>query len=147
GQPVGELKRRYGCSGSVCEVIDSILERAPYAGIIRNFIVGFHGETRADVSELVRFLSAARLDAIGVFDYSDEEGTEAASLPGKVSPATIKRRYDKLCALADELCSQRAEERVGSTVEVLVASVDDGQVEGWAAHQAPEVDGSTTLVA
>jgi len=146
-EPVLRRMRRFGSADRFLELIDSIRALAPEAGIRSNFIVGFPGETRADVSELVRFLSAARLDAIGVFDYSDEEGTEAASLPGKVSPATIKRRYDKLCALADELCSQRAEERVGSTVEVLVASVDDGQVEGWAAHQAPEVDGSTTLVA
>ena len=117
------------------------------AGARSNFIVGFPGETRADVDELVRFLTEARLDAIGVFDYSDEDGTEAAGLPGKVSAATIKRRYDRLSALADELCSQRAEDRLGSTVEVLVDSIADGVVEGRAAHQAPEVDGSTTLVA
>jgi tRNA A37 methylthiotransferase MiaB len=95
---------------------------------------------------LVRFLSEARLDAIGVFDYSDEDGTEAASLPGKVSRAAVKRRYEKLLALADELCAQRAEERLGDTVEVLIDTVDDGVVEGRGAHQAPEVDGSTTLV-
>jgi tRNA A37 methylthiotransferase MiaB len=79
-----------------------------------------------------------------VFDYSDEDGTEAAGLPAKVSATTIKRRYEKIAALADELCAQRAEERVGSSVEVLVESVG-ATVEGRAAHQAPEVDGSTTL--
>jgi tRNA A37 methylthiotransferase MiaB len=57
----------------------------------------------------------------------------------------VKRRYDKLSALVEELCAQRAEERLGSTVEVLVESVADGVVEGRAAHQAPEVDGSVTL--
>ncbi len=98
------------------------------------------------MAELVRFLSAARLDAIGVFDYSDEDGTEAAGMTGKVAPATVKRRYGRLAALADELCSQRAEERVGSTVDVLVDTVDAGVVEGRAAHQAPEVDGSISLV-
>lgn len=139
--------RRFGSVERFLELLDTIRGYAPEAGIRSNFIVGFPGETRADVNELVRFLSAARLDAIGVFDYSDEEGTEAASLPGKVSSATIKRRYEKVSALADELCAQRAEERVGSTVEVLVTSVADGVVEGAAAHQAPEVDGSTTLIA
>src|SRR5262249_36994837 len=87
------------------------------------------------------------LDAIGVFDYSDEDGTEAAGLPGKVDPEEIKRRYDDLSALADELCAQRAEDRVGTTVEVLVDSVGPDGVEGRGAHQAPEVDGSTLLVA
>jgi ribosomal protein S12 methylthiotransferase len=120
---------------------------APQAGARSNVIVGFPGETRADVAELVRFLSAARLDAVGVFDYSDEDGTEAAGLDGKMSAATIRRRYARLSALADELCSQRAEERIGTTAEVLVDTVDDGGVEGRAAHQAPEVDGSTSLVA
>ncbi|MDG4785726.1 30S ribosomal protein S12 methylthiotransferase RimO [Micromonospora sp. WMMD1102] len=139
--------RRFGSTDRFLDLLASVRRLAPDAGARSNVIVGFPGETRADVAELERFLTAARLDAIGVFDYSDEDGTEAATLSGKVSPATVKRRYDRLSALADELCSQRAEERLGSSVEVLVDSVDDGVVEGRAAHQAPEVDGSTTLVA
>ncbi|MFI6228191.1 30S ribosomal protein S12 methylthiotransferase RimO [Micromonospora echinospora] len=146
-EPVLRRMRRFGSTDRFLELLASARELAPEAGARSNFIVGFPGETRGDVDELVRFLTAARLDAIGVFDYSDEDGTEAADLPGKLSAATVKRRYDKLSALADELCSQRAEERLGSTVEVLVDSVDGGVVEGRAAHQAPEVDGSTTLVA
>lgn len=146
-EPVLRRMRRFGSTERFLDLLASARALAPEAGARSNFIVGFPGETRADVAELVRFLTEARLDAIGVFDYSDEDGTEAAGLPGKVSAATIKRRYDKLSALADELCAQRAEERLGSTVEVLVDSVDGGVVEGRAAHQAPEVDGSTTLVA
>ncbi|SDY51265.1 SSU ribosomal protein S12P methylthiotransferase [Micromonospora pattaloongensis] len=146
-EPVLRRMRRFGSTPRFLELLGAARALAPEAGARSNFIVGFPGETRADVDELVRFLTDARLDAIGVFDYSDEDGTEAASLPGKVPAATIKRRYDKISALADELCSQRAEERLGTTVEVLVDSVDDGIVEGRAAHQAPEVDGSTTLVA
>ncbi|MFG2166555.1 30S ribosomal protein S12 methylthiotransferase RimO [Micromonospora chersina] len=146
-EPVLRRMRRFGSTDRFLELLASARALAPEAGARSNFIVGFPGETRQDVAELTRFLTEARLDAIGVFDYSDEDGTEAAGLPGKVSAATIKRRYDRLAALADELCSQRAEERLGSTVEVLVDSVADGVVEGRAAHQAPEVDGSTTLVA
>ncbi len=108
-------------------------------------IVGFPGETRTDVGELDRFLTGARLDAVGVFPYSDEDGTEAATLPGKVRADTIRRRYSKISELVEELSAQRAEERVGQTVDVLVDTVEDGTVEGRAAHQAPEVDGSTTL--
>ncbi|MGC5050722.1 30S ribosomal protein S12 methylthiotransferase RimO [Micromonospora sp. DT48] len=146
-EPVLRRMRRFGSTDRFLDLLATARKLAPEAGARSNFIVGFPGETRHDVDELVRFLTEARLDAIGVFDYSDEDGTEAAGLPGKVSAATIKRRYDKLSALADELCSQRAEDRLGSTVEVLVDSVDGGIVEGRAAHQAPEVDGSTTLVA
>ncbi|WP_422770750.1 30S ribosomal protein S12 methylthiotransferase RimO [Plantactinospora sp. WMMC1484] len=139
--------RRFGSTGRFLDLLATVREFTPDAGARSNVIVGFPGETRADVRELERFLVAARLDAIGVFDYSDEDGTEAATLPGKVPAATVRRRYDRLCAIVDEICSQRAEERLGSTVEVLVDSVDGGVVEGRAAHQAPEVDGSTTLVA
>ena len=146
-EPVLRRMRRFGSTARFLELLGSARDLAPAAGARSNFIVGFPGETRADVDELVRFLSEARLDAIGMFDYSDEDGTEAAGLSGKVAAATIKRRYDRLSALADELCSQRAEERLGSTVEVLVDSIDGGLVEGRAEHQAPEVDGSTTLVA
>ncbi|MEV4710080.1 30S ribosomal protein S12 methylthiotransferase RimO [Micromonospora sp. NPDC049374] len=146
-EPVLRRMRRFGSTDRFLELLAAARQLAPEAGARSNFIVGFPGETRGNIDELVRFLTEARLDAIGVFDYSDEDGTEAAGLSGKVSAATIKRRYDRLSALADELCSQRAEDRLGSTVEVLVDSVDGGVVEGRAAHQAPEVDGSTTLVA
>ena len=149
-EPVLRRMRRFGSTDRFLDLLASVRELAPEAGARSNVIVGFPGETRADVAELERFLSAARLDAIGVFDYSDEDGTEAATLPGKVSRATVKRRYERLSALADELCAQRAEERLGSTVSVLVerVSAEDGGdgVEGRAEHQAPEVDGSVTLV-
>jgi ribosomal protein S12 methylthiotransferase len=146
-EPVLRRMRRFGSTERFLELLGSARALAPSLGARSNFIVGFPGESRADFDELVRFLSEARLDAIGVFDYSDEDGTEAAGFTDKLKNATIKRRYDKLAALADELCSQRAEERVGGTVDVLVDTVDEGVVEGRGEHQAPEVDGSTTLVA
>jgi tRNA A37 methylthiotransferase MiaB len=140
--------RRFGSTERFLDLLAGVRELAPDAGARSNFIVGFPGETRADVDELVRFLEEARLDAVGVFAYSDEDGTEAATLPGKVRADTVRRRYQRITDLVEQLCGQRADDRVGSTVEVLVDSVDaaDG-VEGRAAHQAPEVDGSTTLVA
>jgi ribosomal protein S12 methylthiotransferase len=98
-----------------------------------------------DLAELERFLEAARLDAVGVFGYSDEDGTEAATLPGKVRAATVRRRVERVAALVDQLCSQRADERMGDTVDVMI-DVIHPRVEGRADHQAPEVDGSTSLI-
>ncbi|MEU8813954.1 30S ribosomal protein S12 methylthiotransferase RimO [Actinoplanes sp. NPDC048796] len=148
-EPVLRRMRRFGSTEKFLDLLAAARKLAPEAGARSNFIVGFPGETKKDVDELVRFLTEARLDAIGVFDYSDEDGTEAAAFDDKikVKEDTIKRRYDRLLTLADELCNQRAEERLGSTVEVLVDAIVDGEVEGRAEHQAPEVDGSTTLVA
>ncbi|WP_433721434.1 30S ribosomal protein S12 methylthiotransferase RimO [Actinoplanes sp. CA-051413] len=146
-EPVLRRMRRFGSTDRFLDLLASARALAPEAGARSNFIVGFPGETREDVDELVRFLTEARLDAIGVFDYSDEDGTEAVGLSGKVDEDEIKLRYAEISELADELCAQRAEDRLGSVVEVLVDTITDGEIEGRAEHQAPEVDGSTLLVA
>ncbi|CAM5321785.1 tRNA-2-methylthio-N(6)-dimethylallyladenosine synthase [Streptomyces griseus] len=72
--------RRFGDTDRFLELLDTIRNKAPEAGARSNFIVGFPGETEADLAELERFLTGARLDAIGVFGYSDEEGTEGGRL-------------------------------------------------------------------
>ena len=80
---------------------------------------------------------------VGVFGYSDEEGTEARTLPGKLADDVVRERLEAMSGLAEHLCEQRAGERVGERVQVLVEE-PDGRT-GRAAHQGPEVDGSTTL--
>jgi len=139
--------RRFGDRQRFCGLLDQIRAAAPGAGVRSNFIVGFPGETVADVEELECFLADARLDAIGIFGYSDEDGTEAASLPGQLAADEIARRVDELADLAEELMSQRAAERVGETLDVLIEEpLSGGRYAGLAAHQAPEVDGSTTVL-
>ena len=138
--------RRFGDGPRFCALLDQIREASPQAGVRSNFIVGFPGETPQDVAELEEFLSQARLDAIGIFGYSDEDGTEAASLGGQLDPAEIARRADDLSDLAEELMAQRAADRCGETVEVLIEDkLGPGHYQGRAAHQAPEVDGVTTV--
>jgi MiaB/RimO family radical SAM methylthiotransferase len=138
--------RRFGDTDRFLELLDTIRSKAPEAGVRSNFIVGFPGETEADLAELERFLNHARLDAIGVFGYSDEEGTEAATYDNKLDEDVVAERLAHISRLAEELVSQRAEERVGETVHVLVESVDDEEgVYGRAAHQAPETDGQVLL--
>ncbi|MEU3146925.1 MULTISPECIES: 30S ribosomal protein S12 methylthiotransferase RimO [unclassified Streptomyces] len=138
--------RRFGDTDRFLELLDTIRSKAPEAGVRSNFIVGFPGESAADLAELERFLTHARLDAIGVFGYSDEEGTEAATYEHKLDEDVVAERLAQVSRLAEELVSQRAEERVGETVRVLVESVDEGEgVYGRAAHQAPETDGQVLL--
>ena len=144
-EPVLRRMRRFGNTSRFLDLLEMARAYAPEAGARSNVIVGFPGETRADVTELAGFLTAARLDAIGVFGYSDEDGTEAAGMTGKVTPATVRRRVERMTELADSLCAQRAEDRVGTEVDVLVDAIENGEIEGRAAHQAPEIDGSTTL--
>uniref|UniRef100_UPI000695DC3C 30S ribosomal protein S12 methylthiotransferase RimO n=1 Tax=Saccharomonospora iraqiensis TaxID=52698 RepID=UPI000695DC3C len=137
--------RRFGSTDSFLALVDQIREYAPEAGIRTNVIVGFPGETEDDVAELERFLTAARLDAVGVFGYSDEDGTEAESFDGKLDAETVAERVTRISTLVEQLTAQRAEERVGTVVDVLVESADD-EVTGRADHQAPEVDGECVVL-
>jgi ribosomal protein S12 methylthiotransferase RimO len=151
-EPVLRRMRRFGSVETFLELCARIRSLAPDAGIRSNVIVGFPGETDADVAELERFLSEARLDAVGVFGYSDEDGTEAAGYPDKVAPEVVAERVARVSMLVDELVAQRAEDRVGSRVSVLVDELgfddgDEGEAVGLgrAAHQAPETDGECVL--
>jgi ribosomal protein S12 methylthiotransferase RimO len=148
--PVLRRMRRFGDRARFTGLIERIRELSPEAGVRSNFIVGFPGETADDLRELELFLSEARLDAIGIFGYSDEDGTEAAGFPGadKLDSGEVGRRVSEFAGLAEEVMAQRAADRIGDTVEVLVEeALGDGRYEGRAAHQAPDVDGSVTLIA
>ncbi|MFZ5847690.1 MAG: 30S ribosomal protein S12 methylthiotransferase RimO [Actinomycetota bacterium] len=138
--------RRFGDPQSFLELLEQIRGQAPLAGVRSNFIVGFPGETEEDVEILCDFLEAARLDAVGVFGYSDEDGTEAATYAAKLDEDEIRARTEHVTNLVEELTAQRAEERLGDRVEVLIESIGHRAAEGRAAHQGPEVDGSTTVV-
>ncbi|MDQ1484490.1 MAG: ribosomal protein methylthiotransferase [Actinomycetota bacterium] len=146
--------RRFGDPEQFLDLLARVRDRVPDAGVRSNVIVGFPGETEAELVELEDFLAAARLDVVGVFGYSDEDGTHAAALPDKIDPDEVADREARVGRLVEELLGQRAEERVGSTVDVLVdrvVPVDDevpdngSDAEGWADHQGPEVDGTTVL--
>ncbi|QGN56930.1 30S ribosomal protein S12 methylthiotransferase RimO [Nostocoides sp. HKS02] len=155
--PLLRSMRRFGGREAFLGLLDQVRERAPLAGIRSNVIVGFPGETEDDLAELEAFLVAARLDVVGVFGYSDEDGTEAQTYGEKLSDDVVTERVARFSALIEELNLQRAEERIGETVEVLVESVpsgssgssesddDEPMVVGRAAHQGPDVDGVTYL--
>lgn len=138
--------RRFGDPDSFLGLLETIRAARPDAGVRSNVIVGFPGETEDDLQVLCDFLVSARLDVTGVFGYSDEDGTEAATYDGKLDDDEVRARAEHVSALVEELTSQRAGDRVGETVEVLVERVDADGVEGRSAHQGPEVDGSTYLV-
>ncbi|TNM68304.1 30S ribosomal protein S12 methylthiotransferase RimO [Streptomyces sp. NP160] len=141
--------RRFGGTEEFLGLLDRVRALAPEAGVRSNVIVGFPGETEDDVAELERFLEAARLDVVGVFGYSDEDGTEAAGLDGKLSDDVVAERVDRVSRLVEALVDERAAQRVGSRDVVLVEEHDDdgGQVHavGRTGFQGPDVDGTTRL--
>ena len=137
--------RRFGSKNEFLELIANIRKQSPDAGIRSNFIVGFPGETDDELAELCEFINEAELDAVGIFGYSDEDGTEAFSFGEKLSQAEINRRVEYVTSLADEVTNQKAESRIGTQVSVLIENVLDGY-EGRAEFQGPEVDGSCTVL-
>jgi MiaB/RimO family radical SAM methylthiotransferase len=137
--------RRFGDGEKFLHLLTQIRALSPEAGIRSNFIVGFPGESEEEFSELLDFISESRLDAIGVFPYSDEEGTEALNLSGKVSQDLIEERFQEASRVAEATVNARSLERIGEEMSVLIEEIDGDVVEGRAAHQGPEVDGSTRI--
>ncbi len=137
--------RRFGDPESFLTLIAQIREAAPEAGIRSNCIAGFPGETEADVETLRQFIVDAALDVMGVFGYSDEDGTEGATLDGHLDEEEIEARRAMLADVSLEVSEGRAADRVGDVLEVLVEGSEEGVAVGRAWHQGPETDGITTL--
>ncbi|WP_185711328.1 30S ribosomal protein S12 methylthiotransferase RimO [Arachnia propionica] len=137
--------RRFGDPESFLEIISRIRSAAPEAGIRSNVIAGFPGETEHDVEVLRQFIIDANLDVLGVFGYSDEEGTEGVRLDGHLDQEEIEARREMLTDVATAVCESRAAERVGEHAMVLVEENGATPI-GRAPHQGPETDGVVELV-
>ena len=137
------MKRPTG-KGNLLGMVERIRERVPGVAIRTSFIVGFPGETDEDFAKLLGFVEAARFDNVGVFTFSDEEGTTSFELPGRVPKRVKESRRLKLMSLQKKLSPRRNRARVGDRVEVLVEGThadSDLLLRGRLATQAPEIDG------
>jgi ribosomal protein S12 methylthiotransferase len=135
--PLLRRMRRWGDGQRFLDRIDKIRRAEPAAAFRSNFIVGYPGETEADHDALLEFVTAARLDWCGFFSYSEEEGTHAADLDGKVPATLAAERLAELRELQDGITAARRDDLVGATVEVLV----DAPEQGRTFREAPEIDG------
>ena len=140
--------RRSGDGAAHLALLERVRAVLPGAAIRSTFITGFPGETDAEFDELVAFVRAADLAVAGVFVYDEQEGTQAAGMPGAVPHELALER----AALLGELIDREAERfwsgLAGRAVDVLVeqgASRVDGAATGRIALQAPDVDGRTVL--
>jgi len=129
--------RRWGDGDRFERRIDDIRRREPDAAFRSNFIVGYPGETEADHDALMGFVERVRMDWVGFFAFSEEEGTYACGLDGRVEPALAGERLAELRELQDEVTAQKRHQIVGSQVEVLV----DQRGIGRSHREAPEIDG------
>jgi len=140
------LKRmhRVGNKASLTTLVDRLRTRIPGLSFRTAFIVGFPGETKAAFSELKRYLSEMEFDRVGIFCYSDEEGTSAVDLDQKIDRAVAEERRDELLALQETISLKKSRQKIGSTLEVLVEGLSDETDLLLAARhegQAPEIDG------
>jgi ribosomal protein S12 methylthiotransferase len=135
--------RRPGTRESYDRLLDRIRQRLPGVTLRTTFIVGFPGETEADVDALASFVADARFDHVGVFTYSHEEDTRAFALDDDV-PAAVKRaRRDRIMRLQKKIAGGLLKARVGSVVQAMVdgpSPESDLVVTGRLAGQAPDID-------
>jgi ribosomal protein S12 methylthiotransferase len=136
------MKRGYR-QKTLYRLLDAIRQRMPEATIRSTFIVGFPGETPQDIDELLKFLEAARLDRVGVFPYSREEGTPSYGLSEHVPAREAARRRREVMTLQQEISRQKHQALVGKHVWALVdTEAADGRLAcGRLQSQAPEIDG------
>ncbi len=129
--------RRWGDSRRFLRRIEAIRRREPDATFRSSFIVGYPGETEADHDLLLRFLADAGLDWVGFFPFSEEDGTYAAGLEGKVAGGLVAERLAELREAQEPITADRRDVLVGRRVEVLVDEPGIGRTH----REAPEIDG------
>ena len=136
---------RPGSGTRYLDLIAQIRSAVTDAALRSSFIVGFPGETEADVETLADFLHTARLDWAGFFPYSAEEGTPAADLPGRIDPDTVTERLRYLQTIQEGITEDANRAQVGRTLDVLIDQVEEGIPVGRTYREAPEIDGMVTL--
>lgn len=134
--------RRASTSAGVKKLISTLREKVPGVVIRTSLIVGFPGESDEQFNELYDFLKEYRLDRVGIFEYSQEEGTDAASMPFQVDEKIKGLRQKKLASLQRGISREKNKEKIGNNMKVLIEGVrDDGTSYGRTYADAPDIDG------
>ena len=144
------LKRmkRGGSAGIFLKLIAKLRQEIPDLTLRTSFIVGFPGETEDDFQQLCDFVTAAQFDWLGVFAYSDEEGSPAYLLDGKVPPKEIERRRRRLMQLQKRISRQRRKQWIGREIEVMLEGPSEETDLLWEARtpaHAPDIDGKVFI--
>ena len=129
--------QRETSSAHIRDLVKRIRAGIPGIALRTTFIVGFPGETEADVDELCSFIEETKFERLGVFRYSQEEGTRASKLPGQLSQKVKDARWHRTMALQKEIAAEVSKHTVGRTLKVLVE--EPGVARGEA--DAPDIDG------
>jgi ribosomal protein S12 methylthiotransferase len=137
-------RMRRGKSGSeVRQAVEKLRTAIPELTLRTSLIVGFPGETEADFEELLDFVEEAQFERLGVFKYSEEEGTAAARMPQTVPEEEKERRWQEIMDLQATISRKKNEALIGTIQRVMIDEVDreSDKVSGRTQVHAPEVDG------
>ena len=129
-------------------LLEKLRKKVPGLALRTSLIVGLPGETAADFKDLLAFVKAERFERLGVFEYSAEEGTPAATMPDQVPAALKRERFQRIMEAQQSISRRHQRAMVGRTLEVLVegrAEETEHLLAGRHAQQAPEIDGLTYL--
>jgi len=147
-QSVLKLMKRGGNRASLERLIKRVRDRVPGIAVRTTFIAGFPGETEEDFQELLGFVKNAEFDRVGVFTYSDEEGTPAFDLPNKVDPKIAKQRRARLMKEQARISRKRNKAKIGQRVRVIFegeSNESDLLWQGRMETQAPDIDGCVLI--
>lgn len=147
-QKVLRLMKRGGNRASLERLIQRVRARVPDIAVRTTFITGFPGETEEDFNELLDLVRNVEFDRVGVFTYSDEEGTPAFELGEKVDPKVAKHRRGILMKEQARISRRRNKKRIGETVRVLFegdSTESDLLWQGRMETQAPDIDGCVLI--
>jgi len=147
-QNVLKLMKRGGNRASLERLIERVRDRVHGIAVRTTFITGFPGETEEDFAELLTFVRNVEFDRVGVFTYSDEEGTLAYDLPNKVEPKIAKKRRDRLMKEQAKISLRRNQAKVGRVFPVLFegeSAESDLLWQGRLETQAPDIDGCVLI--
>ena len=140
--------KRGGTADRFLQIIANARKTVPNLVLRTSFIVGFPGETEEDFNELCAFITAAKIDWLGVFSYSDEEGAGAFTLDEKVPRRTIESRRRKLMKLQQKISRKHKLRWIGRELDILVegeSEETDLLWQGRSLDQAPEIDGKVLI--
>src|SRR5947209_9901498 len=147
-QNVLKLMKRGGNRGSLERLIERVRKQVPGIGVRTTFITGFPGETEEDFTELMTFVKNVEFDRVGVFTYSDEEGTPAFDLPNKVDPKIAERRRVQLMKEQAKISRRKNKGRIGEIVRVIFEGESNESELLWQGRmetQAPDIDGCVLI--
>src|SRR5882762_7705652 len=147
-QNVLRLMKRGGNRASLERLIERVRSRVPGIAVRTTFITGFPGETDEDFEELLRFVKTVEFDRVGVFTYSDEEGTPAFELPNKVEPKIAKQRRARLMKEQARISRKRNKAKIGQRVTVIFEGESNESHLLWQGRietQAPDIDGCVLI--